>query len=106
MATPLSAESSESLGQLAFVYGKAGDADKSHELLGELSLRSTKQYVSPFYFAVAHIGVDELDRAMDWLEKGYQERIWLMCVVKTEPIFDPLREDNRFQALLRRMNFP
>jgi TolB-like protein/tetratricopeptide (TPR) repeat protein len=105
-ARTLSAESSESLGQLAYVYGKAGNAEKSHELLEEMSLRSEKQYVSPFYFAVAHTGVGELDRAIYWLEKGYQERIWLMCVVKTEPIFDPLRPDDRFQSILSRMHFP
>ncbi len=105
-ARALSPESSEVLGQLAYVHGKAGDVEKSHELLEELKGRSRKQYVSPFYFAVAHTGVGERDRAIDWLEKGYEGRIWLMCVVKTEPLFDPLRGDARFQALLRRMNYP
>jgi hypothetical protein len=43
---------------------------------------------------------------MEWLERGYKERLWLMCVLKTEPTFDTLRDDPRFQDLLRRMNFP
>lgn len=38
--------------------------------------------------------------------KGYEQRDWLMCVVKTDPICDPLQGAPRFQALLRRMNFP
>jgi len=101
-----SAESAEILGQLAYVHGKAGQIAKSRELLEDLRRRSTGQHVSPFYFAVAHTGLGERDEAIAWLEKAYQERIWLMCVVKTDPVFDPLRKHGRFQALLRRMDFP
>jgi TolB-like protein/Flp pilus assembly protein TadD len=104
-AGALSPESSEILGQLAYVHGKAGNTERSAELLEELRRRSESQYVSPFYFAVAHTGLGEWSRALDWLEKGYDERIWLMCVVNTDPLFDPLRREPRFQALLRRMNF-
>ena len=44
----------------------------------------------------------EKDKALAWLEKGYEDRA--MGVIKTNPIFDPLRSDPRFQDLLRRMN--
>jgi hypothetical protein len=62
--------------------------------------------VSPFVLAVAHIGVSESQAAMDRLENAYEARDWYLCVLKTDPIFDPLRGDARFNDLLRRMNFP
>ena len=42
-------------------------------------------------------------QAFEWLERGYQERElgpWL----RVELQWDPLRDDPRFQDLLRRMN--
>jgi tetratricopeptide (TPR) repeat protein len=46
------------------------------------------------------------DKALEWLEKGYKEHAPGMAGIKTEPRLDSLRSDPRFQALLRRMNFP
>jgi hypothetical protein len=40
------------------------------------------------------------------LEEAYRAREWYLCVLKTEPTFDPLRGDSRFQDLLRRLNLP
>jgi len=48
----------------------------------------------------------ETDEAFRWLERGYRERDRLMITTKTDPVFDPLRSDPRFQDLLRRIGFP
>jgi TolB-like protein/Tfp pilus assembly protein PilF len=45
-------------------------------------------------------------RALDWLEKAYAERNPSMTYVGCNPIYDPLRAEPRFQALLRKMNLP
>ena len=46
------------------------------------------------------------DEALRWLETAYRERAALMVCLKTDPGFDDLRPDPRFQNVLRRMNFP
>jgi TolB-like protein/Flp pilus assembly protein TadD len=49
-----------------------------------------------------HLG--DKDQAFEILEKAYQERSGIMIYLNAYPWFDPLRDDPRFQDLLRRMN--
>jgi eukaryotic-like serine/threonine-protein kinase len=44
--------------------------------------------------------------ALALLERAYEERNPSMPYIGCSPIFDPLRDEPRFQALLRRMNLP
>ena len=56
--------------------------------------------------ACVEVGLGEHDRAISWLERAADERDGLLTWLKMFIPFDPLRADPRFQALLRRMNFP
>jgi hypothetical protein len=47
-----------------------------------------------------------LDQVFEWLEKAYEERDSSLVTLNGNPIFQSIRSDPRFQALLRRMNFP
>jgi len=60
----------------------------------------------PFFLALVYTGLAETDRALEALEKAYQHRSGSARYLKIEPRLDPLRSHPRFQALLRRMNFP
>jgi tetratricopeptide (TPR) repeat protein len=102
----LAPESSELVAQLALAHGRAGQADTARSGLATLRERSRSQHVSPFSFALIHTSLGESQAALEWLEEAYKEHDWYLCVLKIEPIFDPLRSDPRFQDLLRRMNFP
>jgi serine/threonine-protein kinase len=98
--------SSEMLAQLALAYGRAGRTSDARAMLFELQARDRTQHVSPFAFALAYVGVGEADKAVDALEAAYRSREWYLCVLKTEPIFDSLRGNARFQDLLRLLNLP
>jgi TolB-like protein/DNA-binding winged helix-turn-helix (wHTH) protein len=56
--------------------------------------------------AARYTSIGEKDKALDWLEKGYEEHAPGMAPIKVDPSWDSLRSDPRFQDLLRRMNFP
>ena len=45
-------------------------------------------------------------RALDWLETAYAERDPQMLYIGINPIFDPLRAEPRFQALVKTMGLP
>jgi hypothetical protein len=48
----------------------------------------------------------ENSQALEWLEKGLEERSPQMPYVDTSVGLAPLRSDPRFQDLLRKMNLP
>ncbi len=91
------------LAQLGQVYGLAGDLAKAREVLRQLEELSRQRYVSPYHMAYVHTGLGEPDRAMDWLERAYEERAGAIYGIKGSFLFAPLRSHPRFKALLRRM---
>jgi hypothetical protein len=52
---------------------------------------------------VVYAALGDKDQAMNWLEKGYEERFNPGVLLR--PGFDPLRSDVRFKDLLRRVGF-
>ena len=91
---------------LGNIYGAAGRVSDAVSIREELREVSRRQEVPSFYFALVHVALGDTEEAIDALEKAYEERTGVMIFLKVEPMWDPLRADLRFQALLRRMNFP
>ena len=94
------------LGLLAEIYGLAGNKLEARRLLHELKEKAKRTYVAPTTFAQAYIGVGDRNTALDWMEQAYEDGDEMMSLAKVGPVFAPLRSEPRFQALLRRMNFP
>ena len=46
------------------------------------------------------------DQAFAWLDKAVQQRHWMIIYLKRDNVWDPLRSDPRFSALLRRVGLP
>jgi serine/threonine-protein kinase len=59
----------------------------------------------PWYLAVAYVMAGDKERALEWLEKGFELHDANMAYLGF-PVFDALRSDPRFQDLLRRMKLP
>jgi hypothetical protein len=53
-----------------------------------------------------YIGLDDKERAFEWLEKAYDSRAYWLRLLKTDFIYDPLRSDPRFKDLMRRIGLP
>ena len=87
-------------------YLKAGAKGYWESKLQLFRAQSKREYVPPYFFAVTYASLGDRDRAMEWLEKEYQEGHDGVVYLKVDPHFDSLRSDPRFQAMVRRMNFP
>jgi serine/threonine-protein kinase len=56
--------------------------------------------------AQSYLRAGEVDRAIDALERAYDVRSSNLPYISVLPVFDVLRSEPRFQALLKRMNLP
>ncbi len=91
---------------LAHSYGKAGSEKEARQILDDLSKLSEHKYVAPHFFAGIHIGLGENDRAVKYLEKSYEEHSHWLIYLHIDPSMDDLRNDPRFQDLLKRVGLP
>jgi tetratricopeptide (TPR) repeat protein len=94
------------LASMAAVYGLAGKKGEALKLIDELKERSRHHYLPAGLFAEPYLGLGEKDEAMAWLERAYEEHDQGMVDINAYPGLDALRSEPRFQALVRRMNFP
>jgi serine/threonine-protein kinase len=72
----------------------------------QLPVNPPETYNSPFGTAILYAQLGEKSKALDSLERAFEQRSLSMTELAIEPSFDPLRPDPRFQALLRRLNLP
>jgi len=84
------------------VFGRKADAGK---ILDELGGRGKHTYVAPHYSAMIHAALGEKEQALAALEQAYRERDGYLAWLKVDDAFDSLREEPRFQDLLRRVGF-
>jgi DNA-binding winged helix-turn-helix (wHTH) protein/TolB-like protein/Flp pilus assembly protein TadD len=88
------------LGELAYAYGLAGRRQEALGLLDELLALSREGRDTAFSIALLHHGLDDTDRALEWLYKAYEERDFRMILLLVDPIWNTLRPDPRFRDLL------
>ena len=87
-------------------YAEAGYVGAMTFAAGTLAARSRKAYVSPMEMPKLYLLAGHEDQALDWLEKAYEARHPNTPYINAIPTFASLRDELRFQDLLRRMNLP
>ena len=91
---------------LGEAYALAGKKSEANEILLELRARSMQSYVSPVFLARLYLVSGDHQHALDQLQLAYQGRDPYLVWLKVERAFDPLRSDQRFRDILRRVGFP
>ena len=90
-------------GLLGYAYAISGDRPKAEQILRELEQMAKNQYVSSTAFADIHLGLGEKEKALDWLERSYQDQESACWYLKVDPIYDCVRNEPRFQALVQKV---
>jgi tetratricopeptide (TPR) repeat protein len=100
-AVQLSGGSPTCIASLARADAASGKRSEAVKLLSELKKHSNPGYSDASEIAVIYAALGDSDQAMNWLEKGYEERFNPSVLLR--PGFDPLRSDPRFEELLHRI---
>ncbi len=91
-------------GWLVQAYALGGQRARAAELLRALMQAAGERYVPPAALAVAHFGLEEIDRGFEWLGVAAEERSNVLVYLAVVPAFAAIRGDARYEALLTRMN--
>jgi serine/threonine-protein kinase len=89
-------------GWRAYAYGMAGRKTEAEQVLEEIKKRLTRG--ADAAIRQAYIGLGDKDQAMACLEREYENHDTAMTSLKSDPIYDSLRSDPRFVALMRRVH--
>jgi serine/threonine protein kinase/tetratricopeptide (TPR) repeat protein len=87
---------------LAFAYAGAGKRKEAQAILERFKALSSQRYVSPLYFAIAYVGLNDSDQAISYLNKAYESRHPGLVLIRIDPLFDRLRSDPRFKQIVQR----
>jgi len=94
----------EEITGLADAYQTSGKEGYWRWMLDYWTERAKQGYVPRFGFARIYAYLGDKDQAIRWLEESYEKHEFFLTFLTVAPAFDPLRDDPRFQDLLRRMN--
>jgi serine/threonine-protein kinase len=87
----------------AMTLATAGYRDKAEGMLAAIIKRSAHEYISPVSIAYVCTALGDFDAAFGYLDRGIHDRDPNILGLKSNPIFDSLREDTRYHALLKKM---
>jgi serine/threonine-protein kinase len=96
-------EAGEALGR---GYAQGGYQGAMRAAAEAVAARSHQMYVDPHLIAELYACAGDRDEALRWLERAYDEHCIPMVYLGVHPAWDGLRDDSRFQSLVRRMKLP
>jgi adenylate cyclase len=81
-----------------------GDRAQAGQILRELEDLSTKRYVSPSNVATVYLGLGEKEKAFDWLDKAFEDLDPVLWWIKSDQLYDGVRDEPRFRALMQKVS--
>ena len=91
------------LGDLGYVYAKAGKKAEAIRNLDRLLEFSKHGYMVAVQIATVYVGLGNAEKAFEWLEKGYSEHNTQLSYLKIDPVWQSLRPNPRYAALLKKI---
>ena len=92
------------LGNEGYSYAVGGEVERARAFLARLDSVARTTYVDPYERAAVYAGLGDRDAALRWLTVAKDEHSAAFIWIRAEPMFDRLRNDPRFDALLRSLN--
>jgi serine/threonine-protein kinase len=91
-------------GLLGYCYARWGRQAEARRVLADLETLRERSYAQAIALAAVHVGLGEKALALEWLERAFEEHCGGLSWMHYDPVWDSLREEPRFRALLSRIN--
>lgn len=93
--------------EIELIYTEKGIVAAYEEILRREEVIAQHEYVPPIEMIVRYMMADQEQKALDWIEKGYELREQSMPYIATHMCFcEPLFDDPRFIDIIQKMNLP
>jgi tetratricopeptide (TPR) repeat protein len=104
-ARQLTGGNAEAIAMMGYAAAKSGRRDQAHSALKELEGAQAKGFVPAYACAQIHFALGDRTKALELLEKAFEQREALMVFIKVDHVWDELRSEPRFAQLMKRMKF-
>ena len=89
------------------IFNEEGFIKAYEKIMKKLEKFAENNPISPIDMALRYIMANQPDKAMDWIEKGFEQHDPNMAVITIKAYnFDPLFNNPRFIDIIKKMNFP
>jgi TolB-like protein/Flp pilus assembly protein TadD len=88
---------------LGLAYAVTGHKEETQKMAEQFKKTFSKRYIPSTYFGMLYAGMGDTQRAIMWLEKACAERADGLTWIGVEPMLDELRDDFRFQEIVRKV---
>ena len=97
----------DSLKEIEAIFDEHGFVAAYEEIMHHMEALALNSYVVPVEMAFRYVMANQYDKAMDWVEKGFELHDQNMPYIATGAYnLDPLHNNPRFIEILQKMNLP
>ena len=90
----------------AATYAKVGRTEEARRMVEEIERTWQPGSSLSVFIAAVHARLGEKDPAFEWLEKAFHDRVGFLINFKSHPLWEELRGDPRYHALVKRIGIP
>jgi len=96
----------KSAAELEAAFKKGGGRAVSEWQLAHWKKVHPDEFAPPLFFATRYARLGRKDEALRYLEKAYDEHVPWLILIQSEPDFDSLHSDPRYQAIVKKLGLP
>lgn len=100
-AEQISEGSTQATALIGYALARNGQRAQAQVVLERLLALSRQRYIPPTSIAAVYAGLGDKTQALDWLERGYDQRDLRLSFLNVDGRWGSLREEPRFQSLLK-----
>jgi len=104
-ADTFSSDNSKMISLRGYILATAGRRNEAAEVLSTLEAMAHERYVPPYAFALVYAGLEQHERALEWLEHAYTVRDVHLIWLPMDARWDAFRTESAFVGLIERCGF-